>query len=178
MDRFTLKPGDALLFTKESTAGVYTYFAEKNKPLADLLAKLVNHNYIHAELYLGNGWVIAGWFNGVKLYKPSLQLLSTVHIYRPPIEVDKDKLKESVKKYFNYEYDWVSLILNGLPEIISFGNEQIEKIVEDWVKYSDDQKLICSELIARIYEDLGYKIEPRAEFVTPDDIAERFQRVL
>jgi len=38
------------------------------------VVRLAQQEYIHAEIYLGRGWVLAGWFEGVKLvkYKPSV----------------------------------------------------------------------------------------------------------
>jgi hypothetical protein len=178
MNRIVLKPGDVLLYTKESTPGVYTFLAEKGKKeLADLLSLLTNHKYIHAELYLGNGWVLAGTFEGVKLYKPDLKTLLSAHIYRPPMPVSSEELRKVVTKYFNLEYDWASLLLNAIPEILSFGNEQLERMIENWLGYKNERKMICSEVIARIYKDLGYEFEPNAEFVTPDDIAEKFVKI-
>lgn len=177
MRKTMLKPGDVLLFDKESVNGVYTFIAGKDKKLADILATLTNHRYIHAELYLGNGWIIAAAFDGVKLYKAPLAVIAKAHIYRAPITIDENKLRETVKQYFNYEYDWTALILNGIPEVLSFGNEQIERIIENWLDYTDEQKLICSELVAKFFEEQGFKIEPRGDFVTPDDIADAFERI-
>jgi hypothetical protein len=178
MNRIVLKPGDVLLYPKESTPGVYTFLAEiGKKELANLLSLLTNHEYIHAELYLGNGWVLAGTFEGVKLYKPDLRTLLSAHIYRPPTPVNSEELRKVVTKYFNLEYDWASLLLNAIPEILSFGNEQLERMLENWLNYKNENKMICSEVIARIFKDLGYEFEPNGDFVTPDDIAEKFVKI-
>ncbi len=178
MNRIVLKTGDVLLYPKETTPGIYTFLVKQGKKeLADILSLLTNHKYIHAELYLGNGWVLAGTFEGVKLYKPDLRTLLSAHIFRPPTPVNGEELRKVVVKYFNLEYDWASLLLNAIPEILSFGNEQLERMIEDWLNYKNERKMICSEVIARIYKELGYEFEANSELVTPDDIAEKFVKI-
>jgi hypothetical protein len=175
-----LKTGDVLLLKKEDAPGAYT-FLEKylGKNVAKFLAQIEKHEYIHAEIYVGNGFVLAGWFNGVKLIRPPLQYISKFDIYRHE-KMDDEKRKtiqQSVAKYFNAPYDFASLILNGIPEVLSLGIEPLERYLEKQIDYSDPEKLICSELVARLYRDAGIFIEDNPEFVTPDDLAENMEKI-
>jgi len=170
-----LKTGDVLLLRKEDAPGAYT-FIEKylGKDFADKVASLEKHKYIHAEIYVGNGFILAGWFNGVKLLQPPLHYIAKFDIYRNSKMDDAKRylMKKKVAKYFNAPYDFASLILNGIPEVLSLGFEPLERYFEKQLPYSDPSKLICSELVARLYKDIGIEIEENPEFVTPDDIAE------
>lgn len=193
-------PGAVLLFRKENTQGIYTFleslvqrFVEAKikdnflaKFISDIVAKLAleyisgifNHKYIHAELVARNGWMFAAWFDGVNLYSPSdediIKLRKLTDVYIPKVPIDPDKLDKAIAKYFNKEYDFASLIQNAITKIFAFGNKKTEREIEDSLrKYFDtENRLICSELIARVYEELGYTIERHSEFTTPDDIAQ------
>ena len=170
-----LKTGDILLLKKENAPGAYTFLKKfLGKDFADFVAKIEKHEYIHSELYVGNGYVLAAWFNGVHLIKYPLEVLSKFDIYRHE-KMDEEKrkvIRKNVAKYFNMPYDFVSLILNGLPEILSLGFEPLERYFEKQLPYSDPKKMICSELVARMFKDAGIIIEPDPEFVTPDDLAQ------
>ncbi|WP_129408107.1 hypothetical protein [Marinitoga lauensis] len=175
MNSVELKVGDVLLLKKEDAPGIYTFLKQfLGKNIADIIAKIEGHEYIHSELYVGNGYVLAAWFNGVHLIKYPLRILGNFDIYRHE-KMDNEKrsvIKRNVAKYFNMRYDFASLILNGLPEILSLGFEPLERYLEKQLPYSDPNKMICSELVARMYKDAGIIIEPDPEFVTPDDIAQ------
>lgn len=203
----TEKPGTVLLFKKENTEGIYTFLLSQTQKLADsitkgnplarfiveqvskylinYLAEKVGHKYIHAELTLDNGWMIASWFNGVHIYELSdaelVKMRKIVDVYIPKVDIDASKLKQIAKKYWKKQYDFASLIQNTIVELLAFGNKQTEKEIEEKLKkyFDTPDHLICSELIARIYADLGYTIERHSEFTTPDDIAqsELFQKV-
>lgn len=203
----TEKPGTVLLFKKENTEGIYTFllsqtskFADSitkgnlfarfiveqiSKYIVDYLAEKTGHKYIHTELVLNNGWTIASWFNGVHIYELSdaelVKMRKIVDVYVPKVDIDANKLKQVAKKYWKKQYDFASLIQNAIIELLAFGNEQTEKEIEEKLKkyFDTPDRLICSELVARIYSDLGYTIERHSEFTTPDDISqsELFQRV-
>lgn len=182
---FDIRPGDIILVPKKNAKGVYTFVEEKfGKTFANLLSQFYSHNYIHAEISVGNDWQMAAWVNGVKVWKVPLNYYATVHVYRLKPEykkmITKDEMIEAIKNYLNKEYDFPSLILNTIITLLSLGNDSAERKLEaDFTYYSPD-KLICSELVARIYEELGFTIERQAEFTTPDDIAQSklFYKVL
>lgn len=191
-----LKPGDVILWPRDKTQNLYTLLLEwaknaisgitKNPQLADFAAKLavntladsMKHKYIHVEITMLNNHLFGAWFNGTHLWKPSLdqriQIIKDTSIFRPVVEIDESKLVKAAMKYRNKPYDFTSLILNAAIEVGAFGQEEAEKRLEELAKsmYVNDNALICSELIAKIYEDLGYKIERHSEYVTPDDIAQ------
>jgi len=178
--------GDVLLLPKDKAVGIYTWVKEKfGKKVADTLAALEHHNYIHAELYVGGGYVLAAWTNGVHLISYPLSVFKNFNVYRHPKLLNKTEeaehirecLAANVRKYFNKPYDFVSLLLNALPEILSFGFEPLERMVESKLPYDNPEAMICSELVARMYEQCGIIIEPKAEFVTPDDLAEHFIQI-
>jgi len=167
--------GDILLLDKDKAMGIYPFLKKYlGKDFADFLAKIEKHNYIHAELYLGNGYTLAAWFNGVHLVRYNMNIFSQFDVFRYKgfTQNNQKIIKENVKKYFNKEYDFVSLILNGLPEMLSLGIEPLEQYLQKQIPYSNPNKLICSELIARMYADAGIMFETDPEFVTPDDLAE------
>ena len=56
--------------------------------------------------------------------------------------------------------------------------EPIEAYLEGKMRYQNPSAMICSELIARIFEDVGLKIERNAEFVTPDDLASELIKLM
>lgn len=184
-----LKTGDVILCPAKNTNGIYTAmnswlvntFKDNiiikvvGKAILDYLTNNVfKHKYIHAEIYLGNGWQMGAWFNGVHLWKPPLQYFSAVHIYRTKKPLDSAKILKKAKKEFNKNYDFTSLILNSAIEILSLGNEEREQALESAIKqlYDNSNSVICSELVARILKASNVIIEPTEEYVTPDDIAE------
>jgi len=192
-----LKTGDIILCPKENTDGVYNAMMKWveetfkdnvvlkviGKYLVEYLADQVyNHNYIHTEIYLGNGWQMGAWFNGVHLWKPNLQYYTNVHIYRPKKTVNPDVILNAANQEFNKGYDFTSLILNSLITLLALNSEERERAFEDVVSkmYSDSNNVICSELVARILASDGIIIEPHTEYVTPDDIAQsdQVERVL
>jgi len=172
--------GDVLLLPMQEAQDIYT-FIEKyfGKKIADFLSAIEHHKYIHAELYVGNGYSIAAWFNGVHLVSYPLEAFDKFDVFRTKLtDEQKAKMRGVILEYFNMPYDFMSLILNGLPEILSFGIEPLERLIENYLNYDNPNAVICSELVARVYEQVGVKIEPHAEFVTPDDISQRFEKVL
>lgn len=192
-----LQTGDVILCPKETTDGIYTAlinWVDKTfrdnellkvigKFLADYLADQVyNHNYIHAELYLGNGLQIGAWFNGVHIWKPSLAYFANAHVFRSTQSIDAAKILDAAKQEFNKNYDFTGLIINTLITVMAFNNEEREKRLEETFRkiYNNPNSLTCSELVARIYANTGIQIERHAEYVTPDDIAQSplFKRVL
>ena len=178
MRHLMLQRGDVLLFPTGLTDFLNRTQPFNSSPVDwSVVAKLLNHKYIHQELYVGNNYSLGQGGNGVHLNLLNIDVLSQVHVYRlidPIPEEDMSSQIESfIRHNFNKQYDWVSLILNGLTSVLSLGSEWLEENIEGFENYSNYDKLICSELVARFYEEqFGLKIERKQEFVTPDDIAQ------
>ena len=177
-----LETGDVLLLPTEHS-GVYQWFAEKlGENVAELIKNIEHNRYIHAEIYVGYGHVLGAWMSGVKLIKLSpavLDYYSKFHIYRPLLlEEQRKQIENEWQKYFNKPYDYISLAQNAIIEVLSLGLEPLEKYFESLALYENPNAMICSEVVARILEDVGYVIEPRPEFVTPDDLADKLIRIV
>lgn len=176
-----LRTGDVLLLPKGVFPDVYEFFEKYlGKDITDALAKIEKHNYIHADLYIGGSWVISATPNGVHLLKYSLKLISKFDIYRYPYSDIKFEMciNKQISQFLNMPYDFVSLLLNGFIEFASFGLEPLERFLEDkFSLYNTPFMVICSELIARIYDKCGVKIESNDEFVTPDDLAQHLEKI-
>lgn len=168
-----LQPGDIILVPKENSVGIYNFISDVfGRSVATTLARLYNHNYIHAELSLGNGWQVGAWADGVRLWKPSISYYPWIHVYRLKPEyqkITKEKVYEATKKVLNKRYDFPSLILNAVIELISLGKDEP---FQAYFKYENKDELICSELVARVYEDFGIHLGQNPEYTSPDDIAE------
>lgn len=153
---------------------VMMFFSQQ---LLDYLSGLVRHKYIHVELITNRFELVGAWFNGVVRYAPKetdiRHLRRIADVYEPTVEVPPEALEHAISKFLGREYDFAGLLLNALTQIVSLGNEANEAAIEEGLLkyYNTPDKLTCSELIARIYDELGYKIERNSEFVTPDDIA-------
>lgn len=170
---FNFKKGDILLLPTENAQGVYQFVKEKfGKIVADILSSFYGHQYMHAEVYLGNGYAIGAWTDGVKIYKIPLNILGLYHVYRCKYPIDEKMIDNSISELFNLPYGWEKLFVNTIITLLSFGNESLEKMYEEHFKLNMKDKVICSELVARIYEKQGIIIERQAEFTTPDDIAQ------
>ena len=146
-----------------------------SKAVAEQVVILSGQTYIHAELYLGKGWVLAGWFEGVKLikYKPSAFQVFDVVRYKG---LDKDKMLKAVDKYWNLPYDYQSLGINSIIEIVNalgnfVGYEDLEEKIEDWLPWDNPRAMICSELVARMLMEGGIQFK-KPEFISPQDLLE------
>ncbi len=178
MRHLTLKEGDVLLFPTRLADFLNTIEPFSKSPVDwRTVAQVMNHKYIHAELYVGNNYSLGQGGNGVHLNLLNIDVLTRVHVYRLVDQIPQPEMKSQVESFvrrnFNKQYDWVSLVLNGLTSVLSLGNDWLEQNIENFETYSNQDKLICSELVARFYEEsFGLKVERKAEFVTPDDIAQ------
>lgn len=180
MNKIELKAGDVLLLPAEE-GPMYKWFEKiLGKSFTIFVSNLLGHRYIHAEMYIGAGWILAAWMNGVKLLKAQPWYVDRFDIFRHPKIEDKHRrwIEKIFQKYWNMPYDYISLAENTLIEVASVGTEPIEVYLEDKMLYQNPSAMICSELIARIFEDIGLKIERNSEFVTPDDLAEKLQKII
>lgn len=162
-----LKPGD-LLMLKKSKSLVHRYLEENfGTWVEELLTRLTGQEYVHCELYLGEGYVLTATPSGIRIGKYSTDtLLEYFDFYRPKFPIDEEGLKRSVREYHNSPYDFVSMylgIVNTLFEL--FG-------VELKVPYDTKFAFMCSELVARIYEQMGVTFRKSPEFITPQNLVD------
>jgi hypothetical protein len=162
-----LKPGDLLLLKKEKDI-IHKYIIENFGTMVEnMLTGLTGQEYLHSELYLGEGWVLSATVNGVKLNKYSTDtLLKNFDIFRPQFKIDQTILLEQIKESHNKRYDFISLYLNVIDTIGQMFGKKFE------FPYDTNFMLICSELIARIYEKMGATFHESLEYITPQDLAD------
>lgn len=162
-----LKPGDLLLLKQDKDI-VHTYLRENFGTMVEnMITGLTGQKYLHAELYLGEGWVLSATVNGVKLNKYSTEtLLKNFDIFRPKFEIDESVLLNQIKDNHNKRYDFISLYLNIIDTIGQMFGKKFE------FPYDTKFMLICSELIARIYEKMGATFHENVEYITPQDLAD------
>lgn len=137
------------------------------------LEQQTNREYVHVEVYCGDGYVCGAWFGGVVFYKMPLQVLESADIYRPKMKVAAKKLAKTLEKMQGKKFDFASAIIRAVIKILSLSDEEKTKVLSrEFAKYyTDTDKFVSAEFIAVLYEELGYKIADKpAEYVTPDDI--------
>lgn len=176
-----LEIGDILLLPTENVEAFDIIASILGQNVAKIVKNITDQDYLHAEMYIGNGYIMAAWMNGVHIAKYPLSILAKFDVYRHRDkrikalirERIKDDLKAFVKgettKYINKPYDLQSLILNSVSEIV--GIVKNEEQFENSLGYDNPHAYICSEMIARIYHDVGVNIKQNLEFISPDDIA-------
>jgi|Wag4MinimDraft_13_1082653.scaffolds.fasta_scaffold00172_3 hypothetical protein len=162
-----LKPGDLLLLKQEKSI-VHAYLREHYGTIVENIATAVTgQQYLHVELYLGEGWIISATVNGVKLSKyPVRTIIDNFDIFRPKFDIDEDLLVSLVDEYHNKPYDFTSLYLNIIKEITKIFGVDFE------FPYDTKFMLICSEMVSRIYESLGVSFHDKSEYVTPQEIVD------
>lgn len=143
------------------------------EPVANALIELTGQHYLHAGLFVGVSknavWTLEATFTGVKLVLHPLKSLARFDIYTCE-EVDSEKIQKVILDFWNRPYDLPALIREAIAEIL--GVFHLEKWFEDQIKYNNPHMLICSELVARVYEKAGYKLFDNPEDVSPQDIAD------
>lgn len=152
---------------------------DSDKITSELVKKvtsLTNVRYIHAELYLENGWTLQAYTNGVKLtkYKPSAFQKFDVYRFK---NVDEEGLISLVNKYWNLPFDYSSQVISAVQELIDlpmkkfFGFENLEEKTENFMRYDDPSKVSSGELCARMLKEAGAEIEGEIEYISPDDLS-------
>lgn len=176
-----LEIGDILLLPTESVETFKIIASLLGQNTAKLIKNLTDQDYLHAEMYIGNGYIMASWLNGVHIAKYPISVLSKFDVFRHRNKrvkaVIRERIKDDLKafingettKYINKPYDLQSLILNSISEIV--GIVANEEDFENSLNFDNPHAYICSEMIARIYADAGVKIKDNLEFISPDDIA-------
>ncbi len=150
-----------------------------SEQVAKEVVKLAGQEYIHQEIYLKNGWVLAAYGNGTKLvkYPPSQYHVFDVVRFEG---VDKEKVLAAVDKYWNLPYDYTSLGLNTIAEIFgAFGKfagfEDLEDKVQGFLRYDNPNAMICSELVQRMLQEGGVKFDQPLEYISPSDLKDHLQ---
>lgn len=158
-----LKPGDLLMLKKDKSL-VFKYLKDTvGEVVTNLIIGASQNEYLHCEMYLGEGFAIAATVNGVHIHKYSTDtIIKNFDIYEPKFKVDKKMLEEQVKLKHNKMYDFTGLFLNIVMEIANKLGYSFEP------PYETEFMVICSELVARIYEDMGtVDFDRESEFITP-----------
>lgn len=162
-----LQPGDVLMLKSEKDLARKYLIDNFGKNVANMVTKLTGQKYLHSEMYLEEGWVITATPNGVHLQKYDTEtILENFDIFRSKNEIDTAVLRKEIKKHHNKRYDWLSLYWNIADTISSIFGLTLK------APYDTKFAVICSELIARVYESLGLRFQERAEFITSQDIVD------
>ena len=149
---------------------------------AKQVVQICGQKYIHSELYLGRGWVISAGGDGTKLIKYQPSAFQVFDIVRFD-GLDVQKTIAAVDKYWNLPYDYASLGINQIAELLGqfgkfVGYEDLELKVEDFFHFDNPKAMICSELVQRLLQEGGVKFD-QFEFISPQDLADRAdQRLL
>ena len=131
--------------------------------------------YVHQEMYLQNGWVLSAQLNGVKLIKYKSTAIQNFDVARFE-GIDKEKVLESVYKYWNLPYDYAGKAISTLTDFLSlpfkklFGIEDLEGSVEGFLEYEDNSAFQSGSLCAKILKDAGVNID-KVKYVSPDDLS-------
>lgn len=166
-----LKAGDILLFPTKTRMDnpVYKYVSKIfGEVVADFLWNHVDYEYGHSEIYYGAGYGLGSMSNGSRFGQYDLSLLSNLTILRHKENVDEPKMRNSIEKFWNNPYDYDSLMRNTLTEILNI--LYLEEIIEDMWDIDTPKENICSEIIARIYDDYGLDFTDKEEWISPMDI--------
>lgn len=176
-----LKMGDLLLFPTDKTCPVYQFMDNKlGKFFADLLKNMTNHQFAHVGMYLvpstnkNKFWSLEAVDTGVWLIERNVKDLQYLTVVRNT-KLDKNTREDLQKLVFNYwntPYDWTSLLLNGLTELA--GIVGLEEYLEKTFNEVRDtpHNVICSELIARMFSEIGLSFVDNEEYTSPMDIYE------
>lgn len=139
--------------------------------MQNFLINNLHNDYIHAEIYYGDLYGLGATQSGSRFGKYSLELLSNLTIMRlKDKEIDEEKMRESINKFHNLEYDFDSLIRNSISEILNI--VKLEKVLENLYEIETPNQLICSELVQRVYSEYGEPLFEREDWVSPQDLFE------
>ena len=153
---------------------------QMQKIFVKIFEKITHQEYIQQMMYVGQGWVLYVEKTGSHLIKLSPNIIQEFDIFRCPEEYDEDEMFKLVKKYWNLEYDKEGFWLSQIGMIMNTMKIPPQQ-VEDLFKYDTPEKLTSQEMIVRMYKDVGIKIFDdldNVEYVTPQDIQNRFKRLI
>ena len=163
-----LKAGDLLLLKKDKSF-VYKYLKDKvGEIVANMIIGASQNEYLHVEMYLGEGQVLSATVNGVHIHRYSTDtIIENFDIYEPKFNINKKELEKQVKLKHNKRYDFMGLFLNIGVEIANKLGFEFEP------PYETEFMVICSELVARVYEDMGdINFHKNTEFITPQGLVD------
>jgi len=181
-----LKPGDVLLLPTKYTE-IYTLIAGTiGATVTQFLPKLLGEPYLHAELYIGKGYTMAAWTNGVHVHRYPLSTQMKFDVFR---HRDEDKAPKAIERlmledfkaylehrptrFLNKPYDFQSLFLNTIAELAQVLKHE-KTVEENTMRIDTPDAFMCSELVARVYKEAGYDLktgDKSPEWVSPSDLA-------
>lgn len=171
--------GDVLLFPTKQPKSIYEELESKiGKFLTELLYQQSGQKYIHQEILLQGSFTLQQTINGVHILKRNLNDFKyiTVRRHKNFDKISKEKFFEVVRKYWNLPYDFASLGLNiitGFFQQFPVYEQFIQNLIQKTQNYENSRLLICSEVVQRVYEDLGLKVhDDKQEFVSPQNLYE------
>ena len=181
-----LKPGDVLLLPTKYTEVYTTIAGVLGAKVTQFLPLLLNEPYLHAELYIGKGYTMGAWLNGVHISRYPLSTQMKFDVYRHVDEQASEAVKNVIiedfeaflnkrpTRFLNKPYDFTTLIYNTVAELMQILKK--EKTVEENIPRLDTpDAFICSELVARVYDAARYNLQTgdkSLEWVSPSDLAE------
>lgn len=170
-----LLPGDVLLFPTES---LKLNILLPQEILNNLIKHMQGQKYLHQEILLQGTYSLQQTNNGVYIIKRKLQDFKNITVKRHVRykQITKEKLLETIKKYWNLPYDFSQLFLNivsqffqGFPQYEEF----MQSILKKLTNYENQSYMICSEVVQRIYKDLDLPLFDKNEepdFVSPQNL--------
>ena len=137
--------------------------------------KLTNQKYVHAEIYLKNGWSLQAFLNGTKLmkYKPSMYQKFDVCRFKG---VDEGKILELVDEYWNLPYDYTGKAIQLVGTLLEtpfkqiFGIENLEDKINDLIPYKNAKSVTAQSLIGRMLSQQNISFEQDLQTISLDDI--------
>ncbi len=140
-----------------------------------VLNKMLRGNYIHQEIYIGNGWCMSVNLHGVYISKLPLSLLSIQDIYSYDGEYNTKDIINEIQKLWNKPYDVVSDVLQVSSYFPQFF--EITRELQDIVHYNTPENFSDQELVQRIYERIGIKLFKNQEYVDYKMLQEKFKKI-
>ena len=143
-----------------------------NNELSKLIAEVTHSQYSHAFMYIGNGFIVESTFGGVQIsplkkYDDGHHHVISVR-HKTLSAEERQKVRKSALKYLGKKYGYPQLLWYLLARMI--GKSEDPK----WQLDLDKNGMVCSEAIARAYEDNGFRIKDGLEpyAIEPVDFVE------
>ena len=134
--------------------------------LDDIISDVTNSPYVHATFFINETDVIEAWWSGVRVYTYPPGYLD---VFTPKTPLTQDQVAKGMdyaKSKLHTGYDFPALV--GILLEKWFGWLGIKRNM-----FASKYRVICSELVADIYREMGYTDLPENEdcSVTPADLA-------
>lgn len=172
-----LQFGDVLLYSSKSPQSIFKKLEEELGPfISELIYQQSGQKYIYQELLLQGRYTLQQVPNGVYILKKDLDDFQymTVRRHKEINKVSKEQFFNVIKKYWNLPFDFTSLsinIISGIFQQFPIYEKTVQEILDKLSGYDTKELLISSEMIQRIYDDLGLKCtDEKQEFVSPQNL--------